>query len=77
VLDDAAGGGIVDKLVKQRKDSIAAFRRRAAPTWSTRKRRAAVLEGYLPQRCRPTTWPPRCGASWPNSVPQGPADMGA
>ena len=28
---------IVDKLVKQRKDSIAQFAPAAAPTWSTRK----------------------------------------
>ena len=37
-LDDAAVIGIVDKLIKQRKDSVAAvLSRRAAPTWSTRK----------------------------------------
>ena len=43
---------IVDKLVKQRKDSIAAVHAGRPPaTWSTRKPPSSkVLEGYLPQR---------------------------
>ena len=37
-LDDAAVVAIVDKLVKQRKDSIAQFSKAGnRPTWSTRK----------------------------------------
>jgi len=50
-LDDAQVVGIVDKLIKQRKDSIAAFAQ-AARTDLVDKESAevTVLEGYLPQR---------------------------
>jgi len=51
VLDDAAMVAIVDKLIKQRKDSVAAYIQ-AQRTDLADKENAeiAVLEAYLPQR---------------------------
>jgi uncharacterized protein YqeY len=53
-LDDVAVIGIVDKLIKQRKDSVAAFQQ-AGRTDLVDKENAeiAVLQVYLPQRLSP------------------------
>ena len=51
VLDDAAIVAIVDKLIKQRKDSIAAFRQGGREDLATKEEaEAAVLAAYLPVR---------------------------
>ena len=51
VLDDVAVVAIVDKLVKQRKDSIAAFEQAERQDLADKeKSEMAVLQGYLPQR---------------------------
>ena len=82
VLDDAAVVGIVDKLIKQRRDSIAAFTL-AARTDLVDKEAAeiAVLEVYLPQRlsaetiaAEVATLAAEIGAELGREV--GPADMG-
>ncbi len=50
-LDDAAIVGIVDKLIKQRKDSVAAFRQGGREDLATKEEaEAAVLAAYLPAR---------------------------
>ena len=77
VLDDAAVVAIVDKLVKQRKDSIAAFEQGGRPDLVAKEAaELAVLEAYLPQRLSAA----EIGAAVATLVGElgatGPADMG-
>lgn len=51
VLDDAAVVAIVDKLIKQRKDSVAAYNQAARPELAAAEEaEIVVLQTYLPQR---------------------------
>lgn len=50
-LDDAAVIGLVDKLIKQRKDSVAAFEQGGRADLAAKESaEIKVLEAYLPQR---------------------------
>jgi uncharacterized protein YqeY len=76
-LDDAAVVGIVDKLIKQRKDSIAAFQQ-AGRTDLVEKETAevAVLSAYLPQRLTADEINAQVAALVAELGAAGPGDMG-
>ena len=76
-LDDAAVVGIVDKLIKQRKDSIAAFQQ-AGRTDLVDKESAevAVLSAYLPQRLTAEEIAAQVAALVAELGAAGPGDMG-
>ncbi|WP_457334264.1 GatB/YqeY domain-containing protein [Rhizobacter sp. P5_C2] len=77
VLDDAAVIAIVDKLIKQRKDSITQFAA-ANRTDLVDKETAelAVLEGYLPQRLSADEVAAEVGKLVAELGATGPGDMG-
>ena len=76
-LDDAAVIGIVDKLIKQRKDSIAAFAQ-AGRTDLVNKEAAEiqVLEAYLPQRLDAAQIAAEVARIVTQTGASGPGDMG-
>ena len=77
VLDDAAVVAIVDKLIKQRKDSITAFTQ-AGRTDLVDKETAElkVLEAYLPQRMTADEVNAGVAALVTELGAKGPGDMG-
>ncbi len=77
VLDDNAVVGIVDKLIKQRKDSIAAFQQ-AGRTDLVDKESAelTVLQAYLPQRMSTDEVAAAIKALVAELGASGPGDMG-
>ncbi|MDE2146785.1 MAG: GatB/YqeY domain-containing protein [Burkholderiales bacterium] len=77
VLDDAAVVAIVDKLVKQRKDSIAAFEQGGrADLVAKEAAELAVLVAYLPQRLSAAEIGAAVAALVGELGATGPADMG-
>jgi uncharacterized protein len=76
-LDDAQVIGVLDKLVKQRKDSITAFAQ-AGRTDLVDKETAEmhVLEGYLPQRLSADEVAAEVRRIVADVGASGPADMG-
>ena len=77
VLDDAQVIAIIDKLIKQRKDSISQFGA-AGRTDLVDKETAElhVLEGYLPQRLSPAEITEQVAAIVASLGASGPGDMG-
>jgi len=76
-LDDAAVVGVIDKMIKQRKDSIAAFTQ-AGRTELADKEAAevVVLEAYLPQRLGADEIAAEVKAILAELGASGPGDMG-
>lgn len=76
-LDDAAVVAIVDKLVKQRKDSIAQFTAGGRQDLVDKENaEMVVLEGYLPQRLGTAEIGVEVAALVAELGASGPADMG-
>ncbi len=77
VLDDAAVVGIVDKLIKQRKDSITAFQQGGREDLVAKEgAEVAVLEAYLPQRLSADEVASTIAALVSELGASGPGDMG-
>ena len=77
VLDDAAVVAIVDKLVKQRKDSITAFQQGGREDLVAKEAaELAVLEAYLPQRLSAEAVAAEVAAIVAELNATGPGDMG-
>ncbi|MFM9914247.1 MAG: GatB/YqeY domain-containing protein [Rhizobacter sp.] len=77
VLDDAAVISIIDKLIKQRKDSIAQFGEAGrADLVDKETAELQVLEGYLPQRLSAAEITDRVQAIVTELGATGPGDMG-
>jgi uncharacterized protein YqeY len=76
-LDDAAVVGIVDKLIKQRKDSIEAFQKAGRNDLADKEaREAEVLKAYLPARLSADEIAAEVKAIVAEVGAKGPGDMG-
>jgi uncharacterized protein YqeY len=76
-LDDAAVIAVVDKLVKQRKDSIAAFEQGGRADLAAQEAaEMAVLQAYLPQRLSADEVNAEVRAIVAELGAKGPGDMG-
>ena len=77
VLDDAAMIAIVDKLIKQRKDSVTAYTQAQRMDLADKESaEIKVLEAYLPQRLSADEITAAVAAIVANLGAKGPADMG-
>ena len=77
VLDDAAMIAIVDKLIKQRKDSVEAFTKANRMDLADKESaEIKVLQAYLPQRLNATEVSAAVQAIVANLGATGPGDMG-
>jgi uncharacterized protein YqeY len=76
-LDDAAVVSIVDKLIKQRKDSVAAYAQAGRSDLVDKETaEIRVLEAYLPQRMSADEIATEVGALVAELGASGPGDMG-
>jgi uncharacterized protein len=76
-LDDAGVVAIVDKLIKQRKDSIAAFQQAGRADLADKEAaETRVLEAYLPQRLSAEEVAAEVRAIVAELGAKGPGDMG-
>ena len=77
VLDDAALVAVIDKLIKQRKDSVAAYLQAQRQDLADKESaEIAVLEAYLPQRLGAEDIAAAVAAIVASLGAKGPGDMG-
>ena len=77
VLDDAAMIGIVDKLIKQRKDSVEAYTKAQRMDLADKESaEIVVLQAYLPQRLNVEEVSAAVNAIVASLGAKGPGDMG-
>ncbi|OQW89890.1 MAG: glutamyl-tRNA amidotransferase [Rhodoferax ferrireducens] len=77
VVDDAMLVGIIDKLIKQRKDSVAAYLQAKRQDLADKESdEIKVLEAYLPQRLRGEEITAAVAAIVVTLGAKGPGDMG-
>lgn len=76
-LDDAAVVGLVDKLIKQRRDSVTAFEQGNRPDLAAKESaEIEILQAYLPQRLSADEITAAVTAIVAALGASGPADMG-
>lgn len=76
-LDDAAVVAIVDKLVKQRKDSVAAYEQGGRPDLAANEQsEITILDAYLPVRMSEAELAAAIGKLVAELGAAGPGDMG-
>ncbi|OIQ69264.1 yqey-like protein [mine drainage metagenome] len=76
-VDDVALVGIVDKLIKQRKDSVAAYTQAQRMDLADRESaEIKILEGYLPQRLSSAEITAAVAVIVAGLGAKGPGDMG-
>ncbi len=76
-LDDAGVVGVVEKMIKQRKDSIAQYEKAARQDLADKEQyEISVLEGYLPQQLSAQEIEDAIGSALAKTGASSPADMG-
>ena len=76
-LDDAGVVGVVEKMIKQRKDSIAQYEKAQRQDLADKEKyEISVLEGYLPQQLSAQEIEDAIGSALAKTGARSPADMG-
>jgi uncharacterized protein YqeY len=76
-LDDAGVVGVVEKMIKQRKDSIAQYEKAARQDLADKEKyEISVLEGYLPQQLSAQEIEDAIGSALAKTGASSPSDMG-
>lgn len=76
-LDDAGVIAVIEKMIKQRKDSISQFEKAARQDLADKEKfELSILEAYLPQQLSPAEVDAIIGEAVASTGAKSPADMG-